>query len=562
MPNEEAGHLLQKTSNRESEPGSFDTCVSIAERLGGLPLAIVQMGHQIRHKHLSLAEFVEYYDHDTRKFQEASIPGLTMQQTVASIWNIESLPLPAVSLLRVLSVLDPDATYEDVLTTGASKVALEQYPKTKVDYFDAREALLKSSLVTRNIELGFLKIHRLVQDVVRHKLESGELRAVYNAAVVLVTDVWPFSDETNLSRADRLRKVQRLFPQVAMFKAVLQQVGVGKLKPDIAVAALFNEASWSYILRARGYDLQDSAAFVSLSLQLLRTDNIEDEDLHSKLLADAYRFQGIGAFYMDSDLAVPSCREWIGLLVQRIQKYQSQVDIKMLPIAYNELGMALMRVPDPSASVNSWVMSCESLLQVTEPEDLPFPYPWVHRAIVSAYSGDPDSGYDLLLPVLQTREAKLGKDDTKTIETGHILSYMGNIIRLQGRFDDAYDYHKRGASLLKVTTGENSAWTRQALYRLARGHYEHEKYQEASDLLRRCIAFADDIPWYKAEAARANWKLGHTLQALKGKENEEEAREVLRRAMELHHELDPNDEREEPELNDDDWDKLIYYFYR
>ncbi|KAI0114142.1 hypothetical protein GGR51DRAFT_546784 [Nemania sp. FL0031] len=562
MPDEEAGRLLQKTSNRESEPGSFDTCVSIAERLGGLPLAIVQMAHQIQHKHLSLAEFIEYYDHDTKKFQEASIPGLTKQQIVASIWNIESLPLPAVSLLRVLSVLDSDLTYEDVLTTGASKVVLEHYPKTKVEYFEAREALIKSSLITRNIELGFLKIHRLVQDVVRHKLTSEELRTVYNAAVVLVSDVWPFSDETNLNRADRLHKVQRYFPQVAMFKSVLEQEGVEKLKPEVAVAALFNEASWSYILRPRGYGLQNGASFVALSLQLLQTDTIEDENLHSKLLADAYRFQGITAFYMDSDLAVPSCREWISLLVQRIEKYQSEGDIKMLPISYNELGMALMRVPDPSAAVKSWIMSCESLLQVTKPGDLPFPFPWVHRALVSAYSGDADSGYDLLFPILQAREVKLGKDDTKTIETGYILSFMGNIRRLQGQLDEAYDYHQRGASALKVTTGEHSAATTQALYRLARGHYEREKYPDASDLLRKCVAFAGDVPWYKPEAARANWKLGHTLQAIKGKENEDEARELLKKAMELRHELKPDDRREEPELDDDDWDQLVYYFYR
>lgn len=191
---------------------------------------------------------------------------------------------------------------------------------------------------------------------------------------------------------------------------------------------------------------------MALSLQLLQADIMnEDENLHSKLLADAYKFQGITAIYMDTDLAVPSCTEWISLLVQRIQKYQSQVDIKMLPIAYNELGMALVRVPDPSAAVKSWVMSCESLLQVTKPGDLPFPFPWTHRALVTAYSGDPDFGYGLLFPILQAREAILGKNDTETIEevvmTGYILSFMGNICRLQGRLAEAYDHHHKGAPL-------------------------------------------------------------------------------------------------------------------
>ncbi|KAI1129073.1 hypothetical protein F5Y10DRAFT_277026 [Nemania abortiva] len=532
------------------------------DALGSLLLAIVRVAHQIRHKHPSLTVFVEYYDHNGRKSLGALIPVLTKQQTMASNGNIKSLPLPAVSLLRVLSVLNSDVIYDDVLTYGAEKVFLKHYPETRADFIEARNELIKSSLVTRDPKLGSIKINRLVQDAVRHELETLELRAVYNAAVVLVSHIWPFSDETNLNRAARLHSVQRLLPHVLMFKSVLKHEGVGKLKPDIAIAALFNEASWSHILQPRGYGLQDGAAFAALSIELLRAAKIEDENLHSKLLADAYRFQGITAFYMDSDLAVPSCREWISLLVKRIQKYQSQVDIKMLPIAYNEVGMALMRVPVQSAAEKSWIMSCEALIQAAKPGDLIFPFPWVHRALVAAYSGDPDSGYSLLLQLLQDREEKLGKDDTETIETGYILSFMGNVCRLQGHFDEAYDYHKRGASALKATTGEDSAATIQAFYRLARDHYEDGKFQQASDLLRKCVAFAGNVPWYKPEAARAHWKLGHALQGLGGKENEEEARELLGKAMGLRHELKPDDEREEPELNDDDWDQLVYYYYR
>lgn len=175
----------------------------------------------------------------------------------------------------------------------------------------------------------------------------------------------------------------------------------------------------SHILQSWGYNLQDGADYASLSLQVLEgsTDN-DDDRVRTRLLADAYRYQGIAAIYMGSDVAVPSCKRWIGLLVERIEKYQDQVDIMALPIAYNEIGMALMRVPDKDAAIKSWVMSCDTLAQVTKPGDLPFPFPWVHRALVSAYSGDPDSGDKLLAPVLQEREKKLGVDDTSTIEYG------------------------------------------------------------------------------------------------------------------------------------------------
>ena len=212
MAPEDVGRLLQKLFFREDEPNSLETCSLIAELFGGLPPAIMQMGCLILIKHLSLLEFVEYYNHDMRKFQESTVPGLTKQQTVASIWNIESLPPPAVALLHVLSVLDPDLIYEEILIAGANHVELENYPKAKTEYFEAREALIKSSLVTRNIELGFVKIHRLVQDVVRQKLGLQELRSVHNAAVTLVSAVWPFVDESNLNEVKRLHRVQRFFP--------------------------------------------------------------------------------------------------------------------------------------------------------------------------------------------------------------------------------------------------------------------------------------------------------------------------------------------------------------
>ena len=244
MPAEDAGRFLQKVSLRETEPASLETCSSIAERLGGLPLAIVQMAHLIRIKHLSLTEFVEYYEHDTRKFQEAPIPGLTKQQTVASIWNIESLSPPAVALLRVLSMLDGDLVPEDILITGAKRVKLENYPQDKIAYFEARETLMKSSLVTRNVDLGILRIHRLVQDVVRQKLGLEDFCAVYNAAVVLVSAVWPFVDDSNLNNVDRLRRVQRYFPQVSMLRSILEDKTAETLKPMFEVSALFNEASW------------------------------------------------------------------------------------------------------------------------------------------------------------------------------------------------------------------------------------------------------------------------------------------------------------------------------
>jgi hypothetical protein len=208
----EGGFLLRRISGREDEDPSLEVCSAIAKRLGGLPLALMQMAHLIRIKHLSFAEFVKYYDEDPKTRQESPVHRLTKNQTLASIWNTESLLPSAIALLRVLSMLDADGIYEDILTKGADKIEVDGYPRTRKDYFEARAALIKSSLVTQNIELGLLKIPRIVQDVVRHKLALEDFRRVYDAAVVLVTAVWPFLKNTNLNKADRLRKALQYIP--------------------------------------------------------------------------------------------------------------------------------------------------------------------------------------------------------------------------------------------------------------------------------------------------------------------------------------------------------------
>jgi hypothetical protein len=242
---EDAVRLLQNVSLREDEPESLETCTKVVDLLGRLPLAITQMAYQIRVKHLSLAEFIEYYEQDTANFHEAApVSSLTKQQTIASTWNVESLDPTSVALLRVLSVLDADMIPESVLLTGAAEVQLNDYPRTRMEYFEARATLMKSSLVSRNVELGFLRIHRIVQDVVRQKLSTELLRDVYNAAVTLVSTVWPYVDDSGLCNADRLRKVQQLFPHVAAFRSIVESKAPSILKPNIAITGLFNEISW------------------------------------------------------------------------------------------------------------------------------------------------------------------------------------------------------------------------------------------------------------------------------------------------------------------------------
>jgi len=60
-----------------------------------------------------------------------------------------------------------------------------------------------------------------------------------------------------------------------------------------------------------------------------------------------------------------------------------------------------------------------------------------------------------------------------------ILVVMGNIRRLQGKHDEAYKFHKRAVSVLKVTCGENSVQACMGYYRLAVDEFDRGSYKES-----------------------------------------------------------------------------------
>jgi hypothetical protein len=191
---ETAGTMLRKLTRREDEEDSTTTSHRIAFLLGGLPLAITQMSAIILRKQLTLLEFEEYYSEDSKDLNTSYIKaGMgNYQHTIWTTWAVEQLNPPAQALLRILSVLDPDRISEKMLIDGAKNVPLDGYPRSKVKYFEARAELIHSSLITRNMATNELRIHRLVQDVVRQSITSEQLYKVFDSATILVSAVWPY----------------------------------------------------------------------------------------------------------------------------------------------------------------------------------------------------------------------------------------------------------------------------------------------------------------------------------------------------------------------------------
>lgn len=244
---DKASLFLQSLSQREHEKNSLKCCARIAEVVGGLPLAITQMAGIIRRRGLSLEDFLVYYNEDARRLHEMRIPGSNThyKQTVASVWMLEALKKPALTLLQVLSFLDPDRIQEGILIQDTKNIKLPDYPKSKVSYLDARTELIQSSLISYDIKSSELRIHRLVQDVVREQLSGEAKMAVFEATITLLSNCWPFVNFDDRNRLTRLQQAEILFPHiekiVSLFGNLIQS---HNFQPPISSAALFNEVAW------------------------------------------------------------------------------------------------------------------------------------------------------------------------------------------------------------------------------------------------------------------------------------------------------------------------------
>ena len=164
------------------------------------------------------------------------------QHTVGTAWAVDQLSASTRSLLQVLSVLDPDRIPEELLAVdGRKEVELPNYPIKKDEYFNARAELINTAFVTNNMATKELRIHRLVQDVVRQGMEEDKLHAIYAAAALLISDIWPYVSGSDPTRNQfwHIPKAEKYTAHVCRLHALFG--------PEIQEGKYFGTAKSGYV---------------------------------------------------------------------------------------------------------------------------------------------------------------------------------------------------------------------------------------------------------------------------------------------------------------------------
>lgn len=249
LSQEDAANLLLKLTWREDNDQDQELSSSVADILGGLPLALTQMAGVMNKLSLSFDDFIKRYEErESHKelFSEPSKRHATYKFNLATVWALEELEHSR-GLLDVMSLLHPDGISNSYLEGSVDISELQDYPKTVRAYQDARSELLRSSLVNYNKSTSKLTIHRLIQDCAKSKMSLERSASVFSAAVNMLWLKWPMAEPGVRHHIARWKECELMCPHILRLRDYYTQASEGLqavLINNLVFAQLMNELGW------------------------------------------------------------------------------------------------------------------------------------------------------------------------------------------------------------------------------------------------------------------------------------------------------------------------------
>ena len=206
-----AGLLAPHSPLEDASIADVTLAKIISKELGGLPLALDQAGAYIEETQCSLVEYQRLY-HIRRAALLHERGGLVADHpdSVATTWSlcfqkIEQSNPSAADLLRFCAFLHPDAIPEELLATGVQylRSSLQPLATDPLLLNKAISTLGAYSLLQRNATENTLKIHRLVQAVLRDNMDTAVQREWAIQVVCVVNAAFPAVMFTTWQQCER-----------------------------------------------------------------------------------------------------------------------------------------------------------------------------------------------------------------------------------------------------------------------------------------------------------------------------------------------------------------------
>jgi tetratricopeptide (TPR) repeat protein len=225
--------------------------IEIIAELDGLPLALDQAGAYIEETRCGLSFYHDLYATRRKELllRRGRFP-IDHPDSIATTWSlsfqkIEQENPSAADLLCLLTFLDPDAIPEEILISGAVEFGPElmEVASDPIKLNTIIELLLSYSLIRRTSEVKSLSIHRLVQAVIKDRLDRDTQCLWAERTIRAVNRAFP---DVELQTWERC---QRCLPHVQMCAMSMEEYAIAISE----AGRLFNEAA-SYLVARGSYE--------------------------------------------------------------------------------------------------------------------------------------------------------------------------------------------------------------------------------------------------------------------------------------------------------------------
>ncbi|KAG8629024.1 hypothetical protein KVT40_002889 [Elsinoe batatas] len=529
----EAVDLLQEATGFDPKPENMDAARAIAVRLSGFPLALRQVIPLINSSSVRMVSraFGERLPEVIRNVDPTDEieDNPTYPHTILTVWALESLSPDAHWLLTALCYMSPDRILDEVLAPGYCEAVFQvapRFPQNKRQHIDARDELVRSSIIRYDATTNIITVHRLVQDVVRSRLTPAEAVTAFEVVSHLMHHSWPWSQAPY--DHDYVFKYwedySNLLPHIRRLASVFKRNPQWKLsdRAMLDFLRLLQAAAWQLM---EGCNYEAATGLLELCLTTCR--------LHSpntrQILSEALFCQTKMGFrtQMDPQKILEYAQEHVHHR-ERLEQQESTPLARIgLGNSHGEVGMAYFMMGEYEKAIDN-CNSCILLLTMDDTDDLTFPnFANMFSALAHHALGRDDEALKRLDRVIQHRIHKFG-EETKSYKLACVLQAKAIILERQSKLEDAYHLYRRAFDLYKNGVGPNYWGAAQCCVKLGDRFLRKKQLVTARTYYIQALKALQVYKYYARELCRVKFKLGSVYEAqgdARGKQYLDEAEE-------------------------------------
>jgi tetratricopeptide (TPR) repeat protein/transcriptional regulator with XRE-family HTH domain len=470
--------LLAPDTTLEEAPETLrSTALTLVELLDGLPLALDQAGAYIEETGCSLSDYLERYQQQRaallarRGRMGADHPYSVMTTLTMACVRVDQANPAALELLRLCAFLHADAIPEEMITEATVHLGpvLQPVATDPLQLDEAITTLRAYSLIRRDPVSKILNIHRLVQAVLKERMDETEQQEWISRVIKVIN--WAFPKDMRIGQwnVEDWQRCERLLPHALECITPIKHWNI--ILPE-AASLLLKTATY---LHNRGqFSAAEPLYYQALQLQE-QLSGSEHPDVASLLckLAELYRDQGK---YEES---ISLCQRALHIQEQVLGPEHPEVTWPLhgLALLYNDKG----RYAEAEQLFERVLRIREQALGGEHPDSV---YPLNNLAVLYFNQDKYAEAEPLLKRAIHIQEQALGQ------EHFHLAFPLANLAIAyyeQGKYSEVEPLLQRALRLQEQTLGPEHPQLAFNLNNLAALYYYQGKYAEAEPLFLRAL---------------------------------------------------------------------------